>query len=40
VLATAGALAAAVVLLTVVVVGFGAAVARQVRSATRVEQDR
>ncbi|GEN79913.1 FtsX-like permease family protein [Actinotalea fermentans] len=40
VLGTAGALAAAVVLLALVVTGFGAAVARQVRSATRVEDER
>lgn len=40
VLGTAAALAAVVVLLVLVVTGFGAAVARQVRSATRVEEER
>lgn len=40
VLGTAAALAAVVVLLVGIVTGFGAAVARQVRSATRVEDER
>lgn len=40
VVGTAAALAAVVVLLVGVVTGFGAAVARQVRSATRVEDER